>query len=242
MAGPFKYWQATAWRLLSGDVLELSEAQLYNAGARVDAAATLTCANAPDSGTLADLKDNSTATGAVWNTSANAQLVWTFPAAQAVDAVVLGARTTAARFPAAFVLRGASVLDQWEVTLPFGGFDFVSAANTAALAPGGVKTIAPIHGLIQQNRDGGNGRVRGTVKEKHTPANVPVFRRVRLIRERDGYVLREQWSDPATGAYDFQWVNENYRYTVLSYDHTENYQATANDNLTIANGKVELMP
>ena len=87
----------------------------------------------------------------------------------------------------------------------------------------------------------GIGRVRSTVQEKGTP-NTPVHRRVRLVRECDGLVLREQWSDPVTGAYDFQFVDELQTYTVLSYDHTRNFRAVIADGLTLANGTVELMP
>ena len=87
----------------------------------------------------------------------------------------------------------------------------------------------------------GIGRVRNTVKEKGAP-DTPVRRRVRLVRERDGLVVREQWSNPATGAYDFQFVDELQTYTVLSYDHTLNFRAVIADGLTLANGTVELMP
>ena len=88
---------------------------------------------------------------------------------------------------------------------------------------------------------GGAGRVRNTVKEKGAP-DTPVHRRVRLVRERDGLVVREQWSNPATGAYDFQFVDALQTYTVLSYDHTLNFRAVIADGLTLANGTVELMP
>lgn len=81
------------------------------------------------------------------------------------------------------------------------------------------------------------GRVRGTVKEKNTPVNTPLRRRVRLIREVDGLLIRETWSDAVTGAYDFQYVSELDTYTVISYDHEHNYRAVVADNLT-----PELMP
>lgn len=80
----------------------------------------------------------------------------------------------------------------------------------------------------------GIGRVRGTVK--NTPAT-PVRRKVRLIRARDGLVIREQWSDPVTGAYDFKYVDELQIFTVVSYDHTELYNAVIGDRLV-----PELMP
>lgn len=87
----------------------------------------------------------------------------------------------------------------------------------------------------------GVGRVRGTVKVKGTPDNKPVFRKVRLVREKDGLVLREQWSDKTTGAYDFTFIDELQTWTVVSYDHTQDKRAVIADNLTLANGGVEIM-
>lgn len=83
----------------------------------------------------------------------------------------------------------------------------------------------------------GIGRIRGTVKRKDTPANAPLRRRVRLIRERDGLKMRETWSDAATGAYQFDYIDELQRWTVITYDHEHNYRAEVADNLT-----PELMP
>lgn len=83
----------------------------------------------------------------------------------------------------------------------------------------------------------GIGRVRGTVKRKDQPANVPLKRRVRLVRERDGLVLREAWSDAVTGEYDFQYIDELQTWTVIAYDHEHNFRSVIADNLT-----PEMMP
>ena len=88
----------------------------------------------------------------------------------------------------------------------------------------------------------GIGRIRNTVKEKNEPVNTIAFRRVRLIRERDFMPIREQWSDPVTGNYDFQYVDELETYVVVSLDHTHHFRIVGADNLTLANGGVELMP
>lgn len=77
-----------------------------------------------------------------------------------------------------------------------------------------------------------NGRVSGTVKTKADPVNLPVHRRVRLHREIDGMQIDETWSDPATGEYEFLYVDREFRYTVVSYDHTHNKRAVIADNLT----------
>lgn len=89
---------------------------------------------------------------------------------------------------------------------------------------------------------GGNGRVVGTVKRDSTPTDIPLQRRVRLHQERGGLLVRETWSDPVTGAYEFTWIDEFETYTVLTYDHEHDYRAVVADNLTLANGGVELMP
>ncbi len=78
---------------------------------------------------------------------------------------------------------------------------------------------------------GGRGRVYGTVKVKGTP-DYAVYRRVRLFRDRDGVCVGEVWSDPTTGAYEFTYVDETLRYTVVSYDHFASFRAVVADNLT----------
>ncbi len=118
-----------------------------------------------------------------------------------------------------------------------------SLAYTGAPSVQSVPALAATRGDYQLGLLGkGIGRLRSTVKEKINGTEVPVSRRVRLIRERDGLVVREQWSDATTGAYDFQYIDELETWTVLSYDHTHDFQAVANDNLSLANGVVELMP
>ena len=90
-----------------------------------------------------------------------------------------------------------------------------------------------ISGMLGQ----GIGRVCGTVKRKSDPVNLPVARRVRLLRESDLLLVREQWSDPITGDYDFRFVDELQRYTVVAQDHTSAYNAVIADQLV-----PELMP
>lgn len=75
----------------------------------------------------------------------------------------------------------------------------------------------------------GIGRVKGHVK--NTPGT-PVYRKVRLYRERDGLLIRELWSDRVTGAYDFQHVDELQTYTVISYDYTGTYNGVIAANIT----------
>lgn len=79
---------------------------------------------------------------------------------------------------------------------------------------------------------GGNGIIVGTVKEKSTPSNIPLYRRVRLVEQRSGYVVAETWSNATTGAYSFANIDRSRKYTVVSYDHTGFYRAVIADNLT----------
>lgn len=82
----------------------------------------------------------------------------------------------------------------------------------------------------------GRGRIVGSVAEKGTP-NTPVRRRVRLYQDRDGLLVRETWSNPTTGAYSFDYIDESMTYTVLSYDHTLNFRAVVADRIV-----PEIMP
>lgn len=80
--------------------------------------------------------------------------------------------------------------------------------------------------------DAGRGRIIGTVKEKHTPANAPLKRRVVLLSMPGSRAVRETWSDPVTGAYAFNDIAADRTYTVISYDHTGIYRGVVADNLT----------
>ena len=78
-------------------------------------------------------------------------------------------------------------------------------------------------------------RIAGSVKVKGTP-DVPVSRRVLLYDERANVVVRETWSDGATGAYSFELLNPEIRYLVIAYDHKQNYRAVVADHLTAEPG------
>ncbi len=79
--------------------------------------------------------------------------------------------------------------------------------------------------------DGGPGTIYGTVKEKHTPDNAPLYRRVLLIDERSRLTIRETWSDPVTGKFEFRGVRSGVKYTVISYDHLDNFRAVLANGL-----------
>ncbi len=77
----------------------------------------------------------------------------------------------------------------------------------------------------------GIGTIAGFTEVKSAPANAPLRARVRLIRERDGLVYRETWSDAVTGAYRFDNVDELEVYTVLTYHPARANRAVVADGL-----------
>lgn len=95
-------------------------------------------------------------------------------------------------------------------------------------------TVAPdpISGIRGGTEYGGRGRIVGTVKNKGELSDTPVYRRVRLFKDRDGQCVAETWSNPVTGAYAFENINPAHKYTALSYDHTGQFRAVVADNLT----------
>lgn len=80
----------------------------------------------------------------------------------------------------------------------------------------------------------GDCRVAGTVRragDDVTP-DTPLARRVWLVDETSRKVVRETWSDAATGEYLFDGVSGVPRYTVIAFDHEGQYRAAIADNLT----------
>lgn len=78
---------------------------------------------------------------------------------------------------------------------------------------------------------GGKGIIRGTVSRKDPIGNTPIVRRVRLLREEDYYPLKETWSDPVTGYYEFTELSLLFTYTVIAVDYERSYRAVVADNL-----------
>jgi hypothetical protein len=74
----------------------------------------------------------------------------------------------------------------------------------------------------RSEHDGGVLQITGTTKVIGSPANVPVRRRVRLHEQRSGRLVREVWSDAATGAYAFTKLRAG-TYYVTAFDHTGAY-------------------
>ncbi|WP_140636574.1 discoidin domain-containing protein [Methylibium rhizosphaerae] len=78
-------------------------------------------------------------------------------------------------------------------------------------------------------QDGGRYHLHGTVKVDGTP-DIPVSRRVWLFDHDGARLVREQWSDAVTGAYDFRHIALK-PYFVVAFDHTHNFRAVIADRV-----------
>ncbi|MBH0013648.1 MULTISPECIES: hypothetical protein [Gammaproteobacteria] len=238
-----KYWRAKLMTAPTLSTLELSEFHLFDGATRVDAAATLTASAAP-TGPLTNLSDNNTATGCYWSTGGDAVvLTWTFPTAVQVTGIELGARTTASRFPTALVLQGGDAVTgtgpspEYTTLMGFGVKAFASAAKTGVM----LQAVQPtdggvIYSAFDFQTPSGIGRVPYDVKREILPATTPKtytpqFAKVRLVRDIDGKVIREEWSDPTTGEGAFEGVDENYTYSVIAIYPSADFRAVIADRI-----------
>lgn len=78
---------------------------------------------------------------------------------------------------------------------------------------------------------GGQGCIYGTVELYAQAGNIPLPRRVRLHRSRDGLLVRETWSD-AQGHYRFDGITDRYKYDVIAWDHEGLQQSVVANDLT----------
>ena len=105
----------------------------------------------------------------------------------------------------------------------------INTAPMQALDGLGVRNIAIVPILGKHDiYFGGVGQMVGTVK--NTPAT-PVRRRVLLIEDSTRAVIRETWSEAATGVYAFERIAMNTTYTVVGYDHTQAFRAVVADRV-----------
>lgn len=80
-------------------------------------------------------------------------------------------------------------------------------------------------------QDGGLYRIVGDTKKRNSLA--PLRRRVQLYNQRDNRLIRETWSDAATGDYAFNNVRggDGTTYFVAGFDHTNTDKAVIADQL-----------
>lgn len=119
---------------------------------------------------------------------------------------------------------------------------FPEAEGGAVFDPFGIRTVrtgasiaasaaVPGHACLSAKRVstacdvefGGQARIWGTTKIKGTP-NVPTKARVVLQHQRSKLPVRETWSDPVTGAYEFVGMDANQQFLTLVEDAAGNFR------------------
>ena len=109
-----------------------------------------------------------------------------------------------------------------------------SAAQLAASSPVPAFSTRRAHSL-QMARDiehGGPGTIYGTTKTKGSPANVPAKARVVLLHQRSKLPVRETWSDPTTGYFEFRGIDASQQFLTLAEDAAGNFRPVAANRLT----------
>lgn len=113
----------------------------------------------------------------------------------------------------------------------------IALENQALLHPQGQCPVSAIALDTFDTEHSGPGTIHGTVEQKLTgDATLPLKRRVRLHRSRDGLLVRETWSD-AQGNYRFDGLSTRYEYDVIAWDHEGQFRSTIANNL-----KPEVLP
>lgn len=260
---PHRHWRLVGI-LTDLNILELSQAQLYDGATLIAQAPTFTVP--PTTGTAfpeALRWDDCTMPGFA--------VVWDLATPVGSPTLRLGAGASAATFPKELYCQYSDDGQTWStsnapVNIEYPGAGLMTADDGTFIklseahenvrwrhqsSPGrsfggalllpGAATCGPREYTYRDVYHGGRGVIRSTVKRKNTPADTPLRRRVDLIDERSRLTIRTTWSDAVTGNYEFRGVREDLVYSVVAWDHLHAYRAEMADNLTLANG-VELMP
>ncbi len=202
------------------------------------------------SGSLPDVFDGNDGTSVMFlmNDGADVWIEWDFGTSLDINnfGIYLGGLPPQTDVTAIF--EGSSDLLRWEkrcvvinppkwvkkyypANFPTGVFSQREVRISCAIRPDAEILLPPqVRPFDMQH--GGRYRIASTVKAKGAPDNIPLHRRVQLIRERGSLVIRETWSDPVTGAYSFDEISGDYTYTVVAWDYTRNHRAVIADNLT----------
>lgn len=106
----------------------------------------------------------------------------------------------------------------------------ICPANAAAPRPL-TRTMAT-RAMRRDHYFSGTGRISATVKKRVDRVDVPVRRHVYLFDEATHILVRDTWSDAATGAYTFDQIDPTRHWLVLADDWRQEYRAVAADRLT----------
>lgn len=76
------------------------------------------------------------------------------------------------------------------------------------------------------------GRIDGYIFDRIGGTDVPIQRKIFLIRDIDALRMRMRFSDPVTGYYSFDALEMGYTYSVIAQDLHQNRNATIKDKIT----------
>ncbi len=134
-----RYWRVIALDTYGREALAVSALHLYAAGARVDAAATVSCTIAPASGSVTDLQSTALTATVEWPRAAYGSggfaIVWDFGSAVDVDALRIGALDKA-RFPAFITLQSSDDGAAWAIYSAAAGVTYPGAGTLSGLPSG----------------------------------------------------------------------------------------------------------
>lgn len=118
--------------------------------------------------------------------------------------------------------------------LPLRVLSVLKRARTSASAcVGNLQTCMVTSTMARDTEFGGNARLYGTTEVEVTEGHfVPKRARLRVLRERDGLLAREVWSDPITGAWSVDGLDPAQSFIALAQDSDGNYRAVAADRAT----------
>lgn len=85
--------------------------------------------------------------------------------------------------------------------------------------------------MARDTEFGGAGAIYGTTKTKGTP-NLPTKARVVLLHQRNKLPVREAWSDPTTGYFEFRGIDVNQQFLTLAEDADGTFRPVAANRLT----------
>lgn len=202
-------------------------------------------ANAPSTGSYPWINGNLTFTpdSMVWTSTAtsNTHLPWSFSAPFSEVVAVRFSRVRAASSYSspggayAAVKRSPTLSkDGFTGTLPTRAtplLEPVSAVVSQVQAQGAVAVEQLLPSKLLDTEFGGWGCIYGTVELFAQTGNIPLPRRVRLHRSRDGLLVRETWSD-VQGNYRFDHITDRYKYDVIAWDHEGLQQSVVANDLT----------
>ncbi|MGQ3054775.1 MAG: LamG domain-containing protein [Roseateles sp.] len=154
-----RYWRAFGFEAYGSAGLDITEFQLLAGSTRVDATATLTSNIAPTAGSLANLKDGNTATGATWRAADLVSLVlsWDFGPGgdQDVTDIRIGSSADVAKFLLIARLQFSDDGSAWTDLATIAGIAWPGAQALTSSTPGALSLGSNVS--LALSFDGANG-------------------------------------------------------------------------------------